>query len=498
MKRTPGRRSTRRPARRSAFCASAFLVGVTVAANLAGASRTARAAHSAQPSTPVVRVTVGDSSVSLAPKRVPVGPVRFRVVNRGARPQTLTVGGRKTPVLRPGGHAELAVRFRRTGKHALLATVPGDASRGLHGTIVALERGIVLRRVAKVPGAAVHLAAPPDDVRRLFVVEKQGAIRVVLDGKLLARPFLDLTARVRSAGNEQGLLSIAFAPDYATTRRFYVYYVDEAENARVVEFRRSAARPNVADRATGRNVLVVQQPSGEHYGGLLHFGPDGYLYLGIGDGGLFREREPQRAQWGNELHGKLLRIDPHASAGRPYSIPRSNPFVRRAGWRGEIWAVGLRNPWRYWIDPVTRGLYVGDPGEYVIESIDYAPRGQAPGANFGWPCLEGTLRHQEYALSSCPRALMPIYEYARADGNCAVIGGVVVRDPRLPAHAGDYLFSDFCRGDIRRLRSLEKPTVRSLGIGKEGLTSFGVDARGRVYVTVFYGGLVYRLDPKLR
>ena len=246
--------------------------------------------------------------------------------------------------------------------------------------------------------APTHVTAPPGDTRRLFVVEKAGRIRVVLDGRVLARPFLDLTALVKSDGGEQGLLSLAFAPDYATSGNFYVYYVDRDENARVVEYRRSAASANRADPATRREVLLVPG-FGEHYGGLLLFGPDGVLHLGVGDGGLEQNRDPLRAQRDGELHGKILSVDPTTGAT-------------------EAWVKGLRNPWRYWVDATTQDLWVGDVGEYVRESIDYVPGPNVAGANLGWPCFEGAAR-ETGVPPSCVRARVRRCSTTRARGATA-------------------------------------------------------------------------------
>jgi glucose/arabinose dehydrogenase len=373
------------------------------------------------------------------------------------------------------------------------------AARGAGGAAAPAADGVKLTPVGRFR-SPTYVVAPPGDVRRLFVVEKAGAIRVVVDGKVRPRPFLDLSALVRPVGAEQGLLSLAFAPAYATTGRLYVYYVDQDENARLVEYRRSARNPNVADPATAREVLKIVQPSGEHYGGHLLFGPDGYLYFGIGDGGLERNRDPMRAQRPDELHGKILRIDPRGTAPDEYRVPASNPFVGKAGWRPEIWALGFRNPWRIWIDPVTDDFYAGDVGEYVRESVEYAAAGKAAGRNFGWPCFEGGLAKPDYPPALCPGAVPPLVEYAREGVDCAVVGGVVVRDPRLPALAGRYLFSDFCGGELTSIRvRAGAARVRAvLDVGRHaGVTSFGVDARGRVYVATI-SGPVYRLDPRLR
>jgi len=220
----------------------------------------------------------------------------------------------------------------------------------------------------------VYVTAPPGDTRRIFVVEQDGTIRVVRGGKRVSRPFLDLRAKV-TAGGEQGLLSMAFAPDYARTRRFYVNYTDRSGTQSVVEFRRSKTS---RDRAltSGRLVLRYDGEESNHNGGLLVFGPDRLLYIGTGDGGGANDQHGSRgnAQDLGSLLGKLLRIDPRASRGRPYSVPQSNPFVGRDGARGEIYSYGLRNPWRFSFDRATGDLTIGDVGQDLSEEIDFATK----------------------------------------------------------------------------------------------------------------------------
>jgi glucose/arabinose dehydrogenase len=326
----------------------------------------------------------------------------------------------------------------------------------------------------------------------VFVVEQGGKIWVLQGGKRVRRPFLDITGRVTSGG-EQGLLSMAFAPDYASSRRFYVYYTDRNESNRVVEFRRSARSPNRANVTTGRNVLVMSDFAPNHNGGLLLFGPDGLLYIGTGDGGGAGDPEGN-GQKLSSLLGKILRIDPRRSASSPYTVPRSNPFVGRGG-RDEIYAYGLRNPWRFSFDRRNGDLYIGDVGQNRLEEIDYARRGQAKGRNYGWSCFEGRSRFD--SSRSCQGAVPPVLDYDRDNGECSVTGGVVVRDPGLRALSGRYVYGDYCRGQIRSFRiSGGKATDDgSLGLTVPELSSFGEDARARVYATSL-NGTVYRLTAR--
>ncbi len=340
----------------------------------------------------------------------------------------------------------------------------------------------------------VYVTAPPGERRRIFVVEQGGKIRVMRGGKLRPAPFLDITSRVTSGG-EQGLLSMAFAPDYAKTRRFYVNYTDRAGVQRVVEYRRSKSNAERADAGSARLVLRYDGIEANHNGGLVVFGPDDLLYVGTGDGGGADDRHGSRgnAQDLSKLEGKILRIDPRRSGGKPYSVPASNPFVSRSGAKPEIYSYGLRNPWRFSFDRTTGDLSIGDVGQGEIEEIDFARKGSARGANYGWRPFEGSRRHTPG--EDAPGAVAPVLELTHEDGNCSVTGGYVVRDPSLPALEGRYVYADFCKGQLRaaRLSAGSASGDRSLGLKKvSNLSSFGEDGLGRVYVTSL-DGPVYRL-----
>jgi glucose/arabinose dehydrogenase len=365
----------------------------------------------------------------------------------------------------------------------------GSASPGDDGRAAA--RGVRLQRVATFRDP-LYVTSPPGDRRRVFVVEQSGRVMLLLGGKGVGRPFLDLSDEV-TAGGEQGLLSLAFAPDYARSGRFYVYFTDRSGDQRVQEFRRSQASPNRADKSTRRQLLAMPDPYPNHNGGLLLFGPDNLLYIGTGDGGSAGDPE-NRAQNLDSLLGKILRIDPRQDVSRPYRIPPTNPFVGRAG-RDEIYTYGLRNPWRFSFDRRNGNLYIGDVGEGALEEIDFARRGGARGRNYGWSCFEGRRRFN--SSRNCPGATPPIHQYALSGGNCAVTGGVVVRDPRLPALAGRYVYGDFCVGRIRSLRVRGRRATgdREHALQVDQLSSFGEDARGRVYATSL-SGPVYRLRSR--
>jgi glucose/arabinose dehydrogenase len=348
--------------------------------------------------------------------------------------------------------------------------------------------GVKLVRIGSFD-TPVYVTAPPGDTRRVFVVEQGGTIRVITGGKRVSRPFLDIRSKVISGG-EQGLLSMAFAPDYAKTRRFYVNYTDRGGTQSVVEYRRSKSSSDRADTSTARRVLRYDGVEPNHNGGLVVFGPDKMLYIGTGDGGGADDQHGARgnAQNLDSLLGKLLRIDPRRSAGRAYRVPPSNPFVGRSGARPEIYSYGLRNPWRFSFDRRTGDLTIGDVGQNAVEEIDFATKGAARGANYGWRPFEGTRRNfQEPA----PDAVAPVIELSHDDDNCSITGGYVVRDAAVPALLGRYVYGDFCDG---RLRSAKLSAGRAEGDGVipglakiDQLSSFGEDARGRVYVTSLSG-----------
>jgi glucose/arabinose dehydrogenase len=342
----------------------------------------------------------------------------------------------------------------------------------------------------------IHVAGAPGDPSRVFVVEQAGVVRVLRNGRRLSRPFLNIRDLVGSGG-ERGLFSIAFAPDYRTSRRFYVSYTNKAGDSRIDEFRVSSNR-NVALRGSRRNVLGVSQPEINHNGGQIAFGPDGLLYIGLGDGGGAGDRHGRIGNGQNlgTLLGKLLRINPRRSGNRPYTVPRSNPFVGRAGARPEIYAYGLRNPWRFSFDRETGALIVADVGQNEWEEIDYLPRGQARGANFGWRAYEGRERFDPSLAA--PNSVFPVLVKSHEDGYCSITGGVVVRDNGLPALRGRYVYGDFCRTDIRSvvLGPGRATDDRAVGPRVSSISSFGEDSRGRVYVTSLNSGSVYRLAAR--
>jgi glucose/arabinose dehydrogenase len=323
-----------------------------------------------------------------------------------------------------------------------------------------------------------------DGSNRLFVVEQDGQIEVAENGAQLAEPFLDIDANVGSNGNEQGLLGLAFHPDYENNGFLYVNYTDTAGNTVVSRF---TASGNTADPSSEMVMLQIEQPYENHNGGLLYFGPDGYLYIGTGDGGSGGDPR-NNGQSTETLLGKLLRID--VNAAEPYAIPVDNPFGRGGG-LGEIWAYGLRNPWRFSFDRTTGDLYIADVGQGEWEEISFLPGGSAGGANFGWNFFEGTHAYE----GDPPSGLIPpVAEYDHGHG-CSVTGGHVYRGEMLPEWQGVYVYGDFCSGEMWGLVQHSDGSWENQAIYDTSflITSFGEDEAGELYVLDRFGAL-YRLE----
>jgi len=338
----------------------------------------------------------------------------------------------------------------------------------------------------------VHVTAPPADPDRLFIVEQAGRVRILNAAGLLPSPFLDISGRVSCCG-ERGLLSMAFDPLYAVNGRFYVAYTDLAGDTRVARFR-VGTEPNVADPASEELVLSVAQPYSNHNGGLIAFGPDGYLYIALGDGGSGGD-PAGNGQNRSTLLGSLLRISVGESAG--YTVPPDNPFVGHPSFRPEIWAYGLRNPWRFSFDRVAGDLYIADVGQARLEEVNVEPLASTGGVNYGWNTMEGT---ECFSSASCDQSglTLPVLEYDHGQG-CSVIGGHAYRGSDLPAFQGSYFYSDYCSGWIRSFRYQDGEAVDRRdwsGVLDPGgsVTSIGEDAREELYV-VTESGRLYKIAP---
>lgn len=327
-----------------------------------------------------------------------------------------------------------------------------------------------------------------DGSGRLFVVEQAGRILIVQDGAVNPTPFLDIVSIVGSDANEQGLLSLAFHPNYVENGRFFVYYTDRQGDAVIARYQVSADA-NQAEPNSGQILLTVGQPYGNHNGGQLAFGADGYLYIGLGDGGS--GGDPQNnAQDLGRLLGKILRID--VDQGEPYGVPASNPFVTTEGARPEIWSYGWRNPWRFAFDPATADLYVADVGQNQYEEVHVELAAAPGGQNYGWRLMEG---FHCFDPAECDPAslnvVLPITEYSHSQG-CSITGGYVYRGSQVPALNGVYLYGDYCSGLIWGLRREADGSWSQTQLLETGhtISSFGQDEAGEVYLVDHKGSLL--------
>jgi glucose/arabinose dehydrogenase len=344
--------------------------------------------------------------------------------------------------------------------------------------------GVKLARIGEFD-QPTHIAQAPG-THDLYVVEREGRLRIVRSGEVLDESALDISDQVVAEG-EQGLLSVAFSPDFQSSRRLYVYFTGNDQDQHVVEYR--ARDDGTVEEDSARELLHMDDFASNHNGGMLLFGPDGHLYIGTGDGGLAGDE--RNGQDLGSLLAKLLRIDPQASGDRTYSVPPDNPFAGQAGARPEVCDYGLRNPWRFSFDRRTGALLIADVGQSSQEEIDYRTAGEICGNNFGWPAYEGTERLD--SDQSAPGAVPPILAYGR-DRGCSVTGGYVVRDPSLPQLEGRYLYGDYCESELRSFVPAPSGARndRRLGLQVESLVSFGEDADGHIYA-VSLNGAVYRL-----
>jgi hypothetical protein len=333
------------------------------------------------------------------------------------------------------------------------------------------------------------VAAPRGAGDIAYVTERAGRIRILDDGRKRGT-FLDIRRWVGCCEVETGLLSVAFPRDYATTRRFYVYFTNRQRNIEVDQFRASRRhRPRALAKTRRKIIEIRQRGKVNHNGGQVAFAPDGTLYIGTGDGGSF-DHPSKASQRKASLLGKLLRIEPRTGKGRPYRIPPSNPYAQRPG-RGEIYARGLRNPFRFSFD--RKRILIADVGQDRREEVDVERLGRARGANFGWSVWEGTKRFRKGHIA---RHDKPALQYGHSGSRCSIIGGYVVRDPRIKRLRGRYVYGDYCSGELRSFRPTRKGSRgdRPLGVGRRpGFTSFGTDARDRIYVVELERGRISRL-----
>jgi glucose/arabinose dehydrogenase len=334
---------------------------------------------------------------------------------------------------------------------------------------------------------------------RLFILEKAGRVWIAFsDGSKSNTPFLNIVSKIKSAGSEQGLLGLAFHPDYASNGYFYVTYTNLSGNVVIARYSVSSMNENIANSNSESIMLMIYHPWPNHNGGCTKFGPDGYLYVGVGDGG--RAGDPlEAAQDKSVLLGKILRLD--VDNGLPYSIPASNPFVNTPGAAPEIWAYGLRNPWRFSFDRKSGDLWIGDVGQVKWEEVDYQKASSTGGENYGWDCYEG---HHLYEPENCTQNEMitsPIAEYSHDGGDCSITGGFVYRGSQFPNLKGKYLYVDYCSGIFRAVYKQNGITITNVEL-LDGVdfqySSFGEDKNGELYVATVNpgGGRIYRVVDK--
>lgn len=350
---------------------------------------------------------------------------------------------------------------------------------------------ISLVRIADKLSRPTHITHAGDGSGRLFVAEQQGRIRVIEEGSAVETPFLDISGRVSCCG-ERGLLGMAFPSGHPKKNHLYVNYTDRSGDTVVARYK--------ADRASGTAnpkseeiILTVTQPYSNHNGGQIAFGPDGYLYIGMGDGGA--GGDPQgHAQNPASLLGKILRIDVE-SGKAPYEIPGDNPFIGTPGYRSEIWALGLRNPWRFSFDQKPGDLYIADVGQNRYEEIHVQPASSSGGENYGWNTMEG--RHC-YRANKCDTAglVMPVAEYSHSDG-CSVTGGMVYRGTEHPGLEGIYFYGDYCSGNIWGLRETGDGWTDTLLLNTGfSISTFGEDELGELYVADYDRGVIYKIEAR--
>jgi glucose/arabinose dehydrogenase len=400
-----------------------------------------------------------------------------------------------------GTGASLTLSTLSLGSHTITLTATDDSSATDQATVTVTVTSTApillgLDTVAIGLSQPVFLTAPPGDANRLFIVEKTGAIRIVKNGALLGTAFLDIRDSV-SSGSEQGLLGLAFDPNYATNGRFYVSYTsphgDSAGGTSVLARYQVSADPDVADVASGFTLLTVDQPYSNHNGGGIGFGPDHYLYFGLGDGGS--GGDPQGyGQKRTELLGSMLRLD--VSGGGAYAIPSTNPFASSGTFRHELWNWGLRNPWRWSFDRQTGDLYIGDVGQGAHEEVDVQPATSAGGEDYGWNIMEGFSCYSPSSGCNQTGLTLPVLDYDHGQG-CSITGGYVYRGAAIPAIQGVYFYSDYCTAFVRSFRwtgsgVTEKTNWPTLAVSQGQVTSFGQDASGELYV-MSQSGIVYRI-----
>ncbi|MFA5569115.1 MAG: PQQ-dependent sugar dehydrogenase [Trueperaceae bacterium] len=385
-----------------------------------------------------------------------------------------------------------SVTFRSRGSASGVGTLALTLLTLLALLLMGLTQGALAQRLVPVAdGLKQPVSITNAGDSRLFVVQQGGMVRIVKDGALLKDPFLDISDRTKSGG-ERGLLGLAFPPDYATSGHFYVYYTGTRGESTLSRFTVTPGNPDRADPTSEEILLTQEQPYSNHNGGQLAFGPDGYLYLGLGDGGSGGDPQGNGQNLG-VLLGKLLRLD--VSGDKGYKVPPSNPFVATAGARSEIWAYGLRNPWRFSFDRETGDLYIADVGQNAYEEVDFQPAYSKGGENYGWNIMEAS---HCYGASTCDQTglTLPILEYPHGpQWGTSISGGYLYRGEAVPALVGRYVFADFTSGRVWSAGPEDGWELKPLFETGFNVSTFGEDAAGELYVADYTSGLIYRVGP---
>jgi glucose/arabinose dehydrogenase len=454
-------------------------------------TQTATVAASADAATSSVTYAAIDGAVSVSVTGLPTGAAAaITVTGPAGFSQSLT--GTATLVRLASGTYTISAANVTSGSTTYVPAPPTQSVTVAAGVVatanIAYAAPVALRLTPIVSGLSspVHMVSPPGDPR-FFIVEQAGRIQIVKNGQILSTPFITLASRIKlptSVGDEHGLLGLAFHPQYATNGYFFVYYTSLSGDVIIERFQVSS-NPDVASTSGTIVIVIPHSADPYHNGGGIAFGPDGYLYLGVGDGGCCRDPF-QNGQNTNSLLGKLLRID---VTSLPYSIPASNPFVGQANRRAEIWSYGLRNPWRFDIDAASATLYIADVGEDTHEEVDAIPLSQG-GVNFGWSIMEGP----QCLNPGCSTQglTLPVLSYDHLQG-CSITGGYVYRGTQIPEVAGHYFYSDYCRGFLRSFLLVNGVATqqRDWAIVSPGfVTSFGKDSSGELYVLTHAGALL--------
>jgi len=378
----------------------------------------------------------------------------------------------------------------------------------LLGSSAPAQTPLTTVRVASGLNRPLYVTSDPSDVNRLFVVEHFGTVRIVENGVVLPQPFLDVSSNIL-AGGLRGLLGFTFHPDFASNGYFYINANRKIDGANVItRYTVSSTNPNIADPGSRKILYVIRQPTGNHVAGAIEFGPDGYLYIGSGDGGGTNHIPSCRSQNGLLPHGKILRID--VDSAFPFAIPPDNPFVGNPNYLPEVWVMGLRNPWRFSFDRLTGDAYIGDVGADTYEELNVKPAASPGGENFGWKVMEGPNCFQTTncpaGTPACNSAALtdPIHVFDHTTGLCSITAGYVYRGCAIPDLQGAYFFADFCSGRMWTLRYgagavtdlLERTAELDPGAGLKisSISSFGEDADGELYICD-YGGEIFKIVP---